>query len=218
MAFIFMVFRLFIFSLLCSVSQGQMLLGAPGLEIGDHYITTTPESRGFDLGYYYMYRMLGFYGRTDADNVPDTYISKQGCFTQTHGSKAGSRVYAWATGSIQLNNKWYPRTLHLQTNRPHVSTGDKVFSGKTLQFYDQDISVDFHMVGNTLDPDGYMVIFGAVMKAPPIPQGRLILDSVVREDEKALVGYSISKPTFEDIYEEYYWDPSTWTEDYNPGL
>ncbi len=199
---------------------GQITLGAPGLPVGQYFINTTPQSRSFNVGYYYRYDIHGFYGRTDVDRVPDTYVNSGGymCSNGSFGRRRGSRVQGWARGAVSVNNYWYPRTLHLQTNRAHETSGDRVFTGPCIQLVNRNIYPSFHMSGNTLDPDGYLVMFGEVMKYPPRPSGSLSLPSYVVENEKVNIGYEIDRPTYDESWEIFDWDPSTWTIDSGPGL
>ena len=212
--------------LLTTLSNAQLWLGGPGLPVGQYYIYEAPDYRVFNLGYYYSYEVHGYYGRTDADQVDNTYVDANGYMrsaveTYTSGRNSrnecndsgGSLVYGWVHAAVVLNNKRYSRKMNFQSNRVHETTGDKVFSGSVYRATDDDVYLGFYVNGNTNDPDGYMVVFGAVIKDPPRPTGKLVINSYVQEDTNAEISYEIDLMEGEDAYEDYDWDPSMWTEE-----
>ena len=187
-----------------------MTLGGPGIPV-QVYIHETPDYRVFDLGHYYKYEIHGYYGRTDADQVCGTYVDCKGYMRKITSGKQGCLVKGWVHAAITLNCWRYPRKMNFQSNKVHTSTGDKVFSGPVLRQVNKNISVGFYMNGNTKDPDGYMVIFGAAMKSPPKPTGKLTIDNYIYRGNQAQIEYTINKDVSEELY-EYDWDPSSWQE------
>lgn len=147
-------------------------------------------------------------------NTPNITINAraQGQNASVSGSfSQGSLAKGWVQAAVGLNNKRYPRKMTFQANRVHRNTGDKIFTGPVLRLVDQDMSLGFYMNGNTNDPDGYMVVFGVAIKAPPKPTGQLNVEQFVNAGNFTDVGFNINKPEKIDT-DEQDWDPDFWTE------
>ncbi len=206
--------------------HAQIWLGGPGLEVGQYYIYEAPDFKTFDLGYYYTYEIHGYYGRTDADQVANTYVDSNGymreiqSYTSGRNSRkhcsdsGGSIVYGWVHAALTLNSYRYPRKMNFQSNRVQDTTGDQVFSSSVYRSMDREVNLGFYFNGNTKDPDGYMVAFGAVVKEAPRPTGKLSAANYVLEGTYAEIGYEVNMANDDEdeYYEVYKWDPSNWTE------
>lgn len=231
-------------------TEAQMTLGGPGVEVRE-YLYSTPSSQSFNLGYHYLYEIQGFYGRTDADQVPDTYVDRNGNISRrtvvtasdsgsgsssvsissgdssANGNATGDttsvtatittiqRIPGWLNATLTLNEFQYPRILEYSNVKANENSGDLVLtSDDPLRLKDQNMTLGFHLDGNTQDPDGYIVAFGLAVKVPPRPTGKLIIDNFILEGTEAQIGYEIELEEFEESA-RFIWNPNSWVQSSN---